>query len=92
MPAPFVFVAVIVVTGALIIFFGAWAVASDAEGRELNFGFSSSTLENSNISGAEGGEQVSNAFGAAPIGAEATDEALSETWWGQGFLKACPLH
>ena len=95
MPAPFVFVAVIVVTVALIIFFGAWAVASDAEGRELNFGFSSSTLENSNISGAEGGEQASyasNAFGAAPIGAEASDEALSETWWGQGFLKACPLH
>ena len=92
MPAPFVFVAVIVVTVALIIFFGAWAVASDAEGRELNFGFSSSTLENSNISGAEGEEQVSNAFGAAPIGAEASDEALSETWWGQGFLKACPLH
>ena len=95
MPAPFVFVAVIVVTVALIIFFGAWAVASDAEGRELTFGFSSSTLEDSGATNAEGGDPAASsgqaAFGVAPIG-ETSDEGLSDTWWGQGFLKACPLH
>ena len=90
MPAPFVFVAVIVVTVALIIFFGAWAVASDAEGRELVFGFSSSTLEDSEGGGpATGSGQA--VFGVSAIG-ESSDEALSDTWWGQGFLKACPLH
>ena len=95
MPAPFVFVAVIVVTVALIVFFGAWAVASDAEGRELTFGFSSSTLEDSGTADSEGGGPATSsgqaAFGVAPIG-ETSDEALSDTWWGKGFLKACPLH
>ena len=86
------FLIVIVFTVALIIFFGAWAVASDAEGRELAFGFTSSTIQDSDISGAEGTEQASSAFGAGSIGAAPSDEALSETWWGQGFLKACPLH
>ena len=86
------FLVVIVATVALIIFFGAWAVAADAEGRELAFGFSSSTIEDSNVSGAEGGEQASNAFGAGAIGGGASDDVLSDTWWGQGFLKACPLH
>ncbi len=86
------FLVVIVATVALIIFFGAWAVAADAEGRELAFGFSSSTIEDSNVSGAEGGEQASNAFGAGAIGGDPSNDALSDTWWGQGFLKACPLH
>ena len=97
MPAPFVFLTVLVITVALIIFFGAWAVASDAEGRELNFGFSSSAVQDSETSGDEGSGQASNAFGSnafgsGAIGADSSDEALSDTWWGQGFLKACPLH
>ena len=89
MPAPFVFVAVIVVTVALIIFFGAWAVASDAEGRELTFGFSSSTLEDSEGGGPSTGSGQAT-FGVAPIGEESG--GASDTWWGKGFLKACPLH
>ncbi len=86
------FLVVIVATVVLIIFFGAWAVAADADGRELAFGFSSATLEDSNVSGTGGGEQASNAFGAGAIGGDPSDDALSDTWWGQGFLKACPLH
>ena len=85
------FVIVIAVTVALIIFFGAWAVAADAEGRELTFALTGSALEDSGVTGDGSGAQAQNAFGAAPIG-ETSDEALSETWWGQGFLKACPLH
>ena len=92
MPAPFVFGAVIVVTLTLIIFFGAWAVASDAEGRELTFGFSGATVQESDVSGAGGEGQASNAFGSGAIGGDPSGEALSDTWWGQGFLKACPLH
>ena len=91
MPAPFVFMAVIVVTVALIIFFGAWDVASDAEGRELTFGFSGSTLEDSDAADSEGGGQGQAAFGVAPIG-ETSEGGASDTWWGKGFLKACPLH
>ena len=77
-----------IVTVALIIFFGAWAVASDAEGRELTFGIAGSNLENSDAAGSEGSGQNPTAFGAAPIG----EDAAADTWWGKGFLKACPLH
>lgn len=90
MPAPFVFVAVLVITLALVIFFGAWAVSASAEGRELNFGFTPATLDDSRNTAAEGSPEGQAAFGAAPIG-ESSGGATG-TWWGQGFLKACPLH
>ena len=91
MPAPFVFVLVVTMTVVLIIFFGAWAVAADAEGRELNFGLTGTTIEDPGASNAEGGEQGRVAFGVAPIG-ESSPDGPAESWWGQGFLKACPLH
>ncbi len=90
MPAPFVFVVVLAITLALVIFFGAWAVSASAEGRELNFGFVGTTPEDSDGTASEGGQQGRAAFGAAPIGE--TSEGADDTWWGQGFLKACPLH
>ena len=90
MPAPFVFGVVVTLTVVLIIFFGAWAVSASEEGRELNFGFAGTTLEESSSNATEGGQQSQAAFGAAPIGETAA--GASETWWGQGFLKACPLH
>jgi hypothetical protein len=90
MPAPFVFVVVLIVTGALVIFFGAWAVAADAEGRELNFVIPGATLQDADTADTGDSGQGQTAFGAAPIG-ESSD-ASSGTWWGQGFLKACPLH
>ena len=86
------FLTVVIFTVALIIFFGAWAVASDAEGRELTFALTGADLEDANVTGKEGEEQASNAFGAGAIGGDPSDDALSDTWWGQGFLKACPLH
>ena len=91
MPAPFVFITVLVVTTALIIFFGAWAVAADAEGRALTFGIAPTTTQESSETGnTEGGANARAAFGVAPIGE--TESGASDTWWGQGFLKACPLH
>ena len=89
MPAPAVFLVVVVATVALIIFFGAWAVSADAEGRALTFGVAGSTLQDSQNTDSEGG-QAKAAFGVTPIGE--TPEGASEQWWGQAFLKACPLH
>ena len=90
MPAPFVFVIVVTMTVVLIIFFGAWAVSASEEGRELNFGFAGAAVEDPSLTSSEGGPQGQAAFGAAPIGE--TEGGVSESWWGQGFLKACPLH
>jgi len=88
MPAPFVFGVVAAVTAALIIFFGAWAVSASAEGRELTFGFAGGAA-GPGTANSEGGEQPQAVFGAAPIG---ETSGASDTWWGRGFLKACPLH
>lgn len=90
MPAPFVFGVVVTLTVVLIIFFGAWAVSASEEGRELNFGFAPTTLEDASSNNSEGGQQAQAAFGSAPIGE--TSEGVAGSWWGQGFLKACPLH
>ena len=90
MPAPFIFLLVIGATVALIIFFGAWAVATDIEGRQLTFGLAAGSTPDAPASAADGAPA---AFGAAPIGAPAPDaDGAANTWWGQGFLKACPLH
>ena len=88
MPAPFIFLLVLGATVALIIFFGAWAVASDIEGRQLTFGVVAGSAPD-NAAGADDDGRPA-AFGAAPIGE--TDSAAADTWWGRGFLKACPLH
>jgi hypothetical protein len=85
-----VFLVVITVTVGLVIFFGAWAVSASEDGRELNFGFAGTTLDDSSVKTSEGGQQAQAAFGAVPIGE--SPEGASDSWWGQGFLKACPLH
>ena len=92
MPAPFIFLVVTGATAVLIIFFGAWAVSANAEGRELTFGLTGTSLEDSDAAESEGGGQGQAAFGVAPIGETAQDAGPANTWWGKGFLKACPLH
>jgi hypothetical protein len=47
-------------------------------------------LDDSSATNTEGGEQAQAAFGVSPIGE--TSDVASDTWWGKGFLKACPLH
>ena len=56
----------------------------------MNFGFAGTTLDDSSLNNSEGGQQAQAAFGSAPIGE--TSEGVAGSWWGQGFLKACPLH
>ncbi len=72
---------------ALIIFFGAWAVSADADNqRTLAFGLPGTTpsLSGSNIQEANTGPyQVDRLDG---------QDVAADTWWGQAFLRACPLH
>ena len=91
MPAPFIFLLVMGATIMLIIFFGAWAVATDIEGRELTFGLTGSAPGDTAAPNDNTGAPA--AFGAAPIGETAApNDGAAGTWWGRGFLKACPLH
>ena len=85
---PVTFLAVLVVTILLTIFFGAWAVSADAESRDRNLALA--------IAGTG-----ANFGGITTEAAEATDtktptnqegEGAADTWWGKVLLKSCPLH
>jgi hypothetical protein len=85
LPVPFIFVGVVAVVIALIIFFGAWAVSADVGNqRTLAFGLPGTTISGSNVQ-----ENNDGPFQVARL-----DDAgqASDTWWGHAFLSACPLH
>ena len=71
--------AVVAALVALFIFFGAWAVSVDASstGREFSLGF--------------GATATTSAGDPAQTLNEAGSDA-SDSWWGNGLLKACPFH
>ena len=74
-------------TIALMIFFGAWAVSADVTERDRVFAFA-----------VPGGTAAltSNAdsTGQLVLGGLRTAEGnhAADTWWGNGLLRACPLH
>ena len=82
-------VGAMVITLMLIIFFGAWAVASsgDADLSSLantaTSGFSGAPYQSGSVPGAVESDSVPRLASATPV---------SETWWGKSFLFACPLH
>ena len=80
-PIPITFLVVISAVIFLIIFFGAWAVSADADGkgRALSFGF---------VSGATATNAT--ALNSAQVGDPG--ENASDSWWGGAFLKACSFH
>ncbi len=88
--AVFTTVGAMVITLLLIVFFGAWAVASAGDA-------DISSITNSATSGFAGSPYQP---GAVPPGAADSDTVprlasatpVSETWWGKSFLVACPLH
>lgn len=89
-PVRVTFLVVLGVVIALIIFFGAWAVSVDVGNqRTLAFGLPGTTpsLGGSNI---RGGNPEGSA-GPYQV-ARLDDNVAGGTWWGQAFLKACPLH
>jgi len=77
------FIGVLAVVTALIIFFGAWAVSADVGNeRTLAFGLPGTTpsISGNNL---EQGDQITRLN---------EDSLASDTWWGNAFLSACPLH
>lgn len=88
-PIPLTFILVVAATVFLIVFFGAWAVSADADGRDktLAFGF---------VGG--GGLNANNPNASQLSGLEASGleegnlSDAGDSWWGQAFLKACPFH
>ncbi len=87
MPVPFLFLAVLALVLALIIFFGAWAVSADVGNqRTLAFGLPGTTPTIS------GGNLHENNTGPYQIARLDNQSAAGDTWWGQAFLRACPLH
>lgn len=81
-------------TVALLIFFGAWAVSSSEAGAGGAL-TSALTGANANPAAADAGP-ASGGANANPFQVASLDEtgepAAEESWWGQAFLKACPLH
>ena len=78
-----------VITLLLIIFFGAWAVASagDADlsalANSATSGFAGSSYQSTSVSGAVDPDTAPRLASATPA---------SDTWWGKALLGACPLH
>ena len=82
MRMPLTFVAAAVLTIAVTIFFGAWAVSADGEARERGLAFALSGTVPPPLSD-----------GGSVSGLDQAGEANSEdTWWGKAVLKACPFH
>ena len=86
-PLPVSFMLVLAMTVALMIFFGAWAVSADVSERDRVFAFA--------VPGGTAALTVdSNASGPLALGDANLTEGghAADTWWGNGLLRACPLH
>ena len=86
---PITFLAVVVATLLLTIFFGAWAVSADVDeqGRRLSF-----AIPGSDPSLGGGAVNPSQAAGNGGSGDQDDAEDLGDKWWGKTLLKVCPLH
>lgn len=86
-PLPISFLLVLAMTIALMIFFGAWAVSADVTERDRVFAFAVPGGTSSLIADADSTGQLA-------LGDSRTIEGnhAAGTWWGNGLLRACPLH
>ena len=86
-PLPLSFLLVLALTIALMIFFGAWAVSADVTERDRVFAFAVPGGASSLIADADSTGQLA-------LGDSRTIEGnhAAGTWWGNGLLRACPLH
>ena len=80
---PISFLIVVLATILLTVFFGAWAVSADVSGqnRDLSFGI----VPNFTGLNDDDSPRLNGQWGRET--ADLTDE-----WWGQALLKACPFH
>jgi hypothetical protein len=88
-PLPISFFVVVIVTLALVVFFGAWVASADLEERDrvLSFGVpGGASFEAKGSSGTGEPLGIREAFAASDGNLE------SDSWWGNSFLKACPFH
>ena len=86
-PVTLTFSVVLAVVLALIIFFGAWAVSADVGNqRTLAFGLPGTTPS---LSGSNLREENSGPYQVARLDGQ---RSARDTWWGNAFLRACPLH
>ena len=86
-PLPVSFILVLAMTIALMIFFGAWAVSADISERDRVFAFAvpggtSALASHSNATGPLALREANPTEGGA----------AADTWWGNGLIRACPLH
>ena len=86
-PLPISFLLVLAMTIALMIFFGAWAVSADVTERDRVFAFAVPGGTSPLIADADSTGQLA-------LGDSRTTEGnhVAGTWWGNGLLRACPLH
>ena len=83
-PVPFIFSVVLAAVIALIIFFGAWAASADiGNQRTLAFGLPGTTPTLSGANLRDANSELAHLASAVEN---------SDTWWGNAFLRACPLH
>ena len=83
-PAPFSFIVAVVLTLALFIFFGAWAVSTDAEGRDRTFAFAIGGPGTALLAQEDGNSAPAFGQGENSLGQENSN---AETWWGKSLLK-----
>ena len=86
-PLPISFLLVLAMTVALMIFFGAWAVSSDVTERDRVFAFAVPGGTAALTSSSDSTEPLALGDSRTAEGNHAAD-----TWWGNGLLRACPLH
>jgi hypothetical protein len=87
-PIPISFAVMLAAIVAVVIFFGAWAVSLDAEGRERQLSFiaaGGSGLDVGTFSGSQTTKQRDTRD-------QDTGGSQADAWWGRTLLKACPLH
>ena len=93
MPIPISFTIAVVMTLALFIFFGAWAVSADAEGYQRTLSYALAGPAASLLAESDPDTPGSNVAGTNRAQAGANqDGSNADSWWGKSFLKACPLH
>ena len=88
-PLPISFFVVVIVTLALVVFFGAWVVSADLEERDrvLSFGVpGGASFE------AKGSSGTGEPLGIRETFAASNGNLESDSWFGNSFLKACPFH
>ena len=87
---PVTFLAVLIITVLLTIFFGAWAVSTDVNPQVGGLSFA--------VAGSDPDNGGSNVEPPSEAGVSASSDegsgSTADTWWGNALrrMKACPLH